>query len=136
MINTVRDRPNKRFTCKFYTLGPTAKATPTTDTLGQLEQEFSLYCRGIFAKEKPSKPREIKEGDRSVNEQESILVGTWTRSLSNITHGMYCFIPTLSKLYAVSGDATDPHGDRKVVHIYIVDNVTLDIRQLMPGAIL
>jgi hypothetical protein len=49
---------------------------------------------------------------------------------------MYCFIPSLSKLYAVSGDATDPHGDRKTVHIYLVDNVTRDITQIMPGATL
>jgi hypothetical protein len=136
MKTNVRDQPNKRFTCKFYTLGPTSISEPTTDALGQLSQEFSLHCRGIFAKEKPRIPREVKEGDRSINEQESILVGTWTRTLSRVTHGMYCFIPSLSKLYAVSGDATDPHGDRKTVHIYLVDNVTRDITQIMPGATL
>jgi len=131
-----REKPNRRFLCKFYVLGPTALNAPVTDTLGQITQEFSLHSKGIFAKEKPYKPREINEGDRTVNEQESILIGSWTGSLSRVTHGMYCFIPTLSKLYAVSGDATDPVGDRHTVQIYIVDNVTLDIRQLMPGAIL
>lgn len=136
MINNVRERPNRRFTCKFYVLGPTSISEPTTDSLGQLEQEFSLHCRGIFAKEKPRQPREVREGDRSVNEQESILIGTWTRTLSRVTHGMYCFIPSLSKLYVVSGDATDPYGDRKTIHIYLVDNVTRDITQLMPGAVL
>lgn len=133
---TMKDQPNRRWMCKFYVLGPTTKTDPTTDSLGQLTQEFSLFCRGIFAKEKPSKPREIKEGDRVIAEKEDILIGTWTKTLGNVTHGMYCFIPTLSKLYAVNGDATDPKGDRQKVHIYIVDNVTLDIRQLMPGAIL
>jgi hypothetical protein len=131
---TVRLRPNRRFHCKFYVLAGTAISEPTTDNMGQLEQEFSLHSSGYFAKEKPLKPREIKEGERTVNEQESILVGTWTGSLARITHGMFCYIPSLRKLYAVSGDATDPFGDRKTVHIYIVDNVTQDVRQLMPGA--
>lgn len=133
---TMKDQPNRRWVCKFYTLGPTTKTVPTTDSLGQLTQEFSLYCRGIFAKEKPSKPREIKEGERSVAEKEDILIGTWTKTLASVTHSMYCFIPQLSKLYVVNGDATDPKGDRQKIHIYIVDNVTIDIRQLMPGAIL
>lgn len=136
MTSNVRKAPNKRFKCKFYVLAATSISEPTTDVLGQLEQQFSLHCSGYFAKEKPRQPREVKEGDRSVNEQESILIGTWTRTLSNVSHGMYCFIPSLSKLYAVSGDATDPHGDRKTIHIYIVDNVTRNITQLMPGATL
>ena len=132
----VRERPNRRFTCKFYVLGPTAITDPETDALGQLVQEFSLVCKGVMAKEKPRVPREIKEGDRTVNEQESILVGTWTKTLYRVTHDMYCFIPAISKLYAVSGDAVDPYEDRRYVHIYIVDNVSRDIRQLMPGALL
>lgn len=136
MVDNVRQRPNKRFTCKFYVLGPTAISAPDIDTLGQIEREFSLHCRGIFAKEKPRKPIEIREGDRSVNQQESILVGTWTKALANVTHGMYCFIPSLRKLYAVNGDATDPIGDRKAIHIYLIDNVTFDVTQLMPGAVL
>ena len=135
MTINVREKPNRRFTCKFYVFGPTSISEPETDSLGQLTQEFSLHCRGIFAKEKPRKPREIKEGDRSVNEQESILIGSWTKTLANVTHGMYCFIPSLRKLYAVSGDATDPIGDRKDIHIYIIDNVTTDITNLIPGAI-
>jgi hypothetical protein len=132
----IRERPNIRFTCKFYTLGPTSITPQETDALGQLDREFSLHCRGLFAKEKPRIPREIREGDRTVNEQESILVGSWTKTLANVTHGMYCFIPTLRKLYAVNGDATDPSGDRRKIHIYIIDNVTFDVTQLMPGAVL
>lgn len=133
-MTNVRQRPNKRFVCKFYVFGPTSLSEPETDTLGQLVQEFSLHSRGIFAKEKPRVPKEVKEGDRVVNEQESILVGTWTKTLSRVTNGMYCFIPSLSKLYAVNGDATDPMGDRKTIHIYIVDNVTQDVSQKLPGA--
>ena len=132
----VRQRPNKRFVCKFYVLGPTSVSEPETDELGQLVQGFSLHSRGIFSKEKPRIPREIREGDRVVNEQESVLISTWTKSLSKVTHGMYCFIPTLSRLYAVNGNATDPMGDRKSIHIYIIDNVTQDVSQLMPGALL
>lgn len=133
---TMKEEPNRRWKCKFYVLGPTAKTAPTTDSLGQLTQEFSLYGSGVFAKEKPSKPREVREGDRAVAEQSFILIGTWTKTLSNVTHGMYCFIPSISKLFVVDGNATDPKGNRDKVHIYIVDNVTLDIRQLMPGAVL
>jgi hypothetical protein len=102
--------------------------------MGQITQQFSLHSVGIFAKEKPRSPREVKEGDRSINEQESLLIGTWTKTLSNVTHGMYCFIPSLSKIYAVQGDATDPMGDRKTIHISIVDNVTTDASNTLPGA--
>lgn len=127
-------RCNKRFKCKFYTLSGTTLTEPTIDSMGQLTQQFSLHSAGIFAKEKPRSPREVKEGDRAINEQESLLIGTWTRTLSNVTHGMFCFIPSLSKLYAVQGDATDPMGDRKTIHISIVDNVTTDASNTLPGA--
>lgn len=127
-------RCNKRFTCKFYTLSGTALTEPTIDSLGQITKQFSLHSKGIFAKEKPRAPKEVKEGDRAINEQESMLLGTWTKTLSNVTHGMYCFIPSLSKVYAVHGDATDPMGDRKTVMITIVDNVTSDVSQELPGA--
>jgi hypothetical protein len=102
--------------------------------MGQISQKFSLHSRGIFAKEKPRSPKEVKEGDRVINEQESLLVGTWTKTLSNVTHGMYCFIPSLSKIYAVHGNATDAMGDRKYIQITIVDNVTSDVSQELPGA--
>jgi hypothetical protein len=102
--------------------------------MGQLSQKFSLHSKGIFSKEKPRSPKEVKEGDRAINEQESLLVGTWTKTLSNVTHGMYCFIPSLSKLYAVQGNATDPMGDKKIVQITIVDNVTVDVSEELPGA--
>ena len=130
-----RSRPNARFLCKFYTYAPTSISDPETDALGQIVQQFSLHSRGLFAKEKPQRPREVKEGDRTVNEQVSILVGAWTKSLASVTDSMFCFIPTLSKVYAVNGNATDPWGDRKKIHIYIVDNVTQDISDLIPGAL-
>ncbi len=136
MITNVRERPNKRFSVRFYVFGPSAVSEPTVDAMGQLESELSQYCKGIFAKEKPRSPREIREGDRVVNEQESILIGTWTKTISLVSHGMFCFIPTLRKVYAVNGNATDPHGDRKTIHISIVDNVTQDITQRIPGAIM
>lgn len=127
-------RYNRRIVCKFYTLSSTTLSEPTIDSMGQISKEFSLHSKGIFAKEKPRAPKEVKEGDRSINEQESILFGTWTKTLSNVTHGMYCFIPSLSKVYAVQGDATDPMGDRKTIQITIVDNVTSDVSQELPGA--
>lgn len=129
-------RCNKRFTCKFYTCSETTLSEPTIDSMGQLSQKFSLHAKGVFSKEKPRSPKEVKEGDRSINEQESLLVGTWTKTLSNVTHGMYCFIPSLSKVYAVQGDATDPMGDRKTVQISIIDNVTINTSQEMPGTLI
>ena len=127
-------RCNKRLVCKFYTLSGTTLTEPTIDSMGQITQQFSLHSKGIFAKEKPRAPKEVKEGDRSINEQESILFGTWTKTLSRVTHGMYCFIPSLSKVYAVQGDATDPMGDRKIIQITIVDNATTDVSNELPGA--
>jgi len=129
-------RCNKRYVCKFYTCSETTLSEPTIDSMGQLSQKFSLHAKGVFSKEKPRSPKEVKEGDRSINEQESLLVGTWTKTLSNVTHGMYCFIPSLSKVYAVQGDATDPMGDRKIVQISIVDNVTINTSQEMPGTLI
>ena len=120
--------------CKFYTYSETTLSEPTIDSMGPISQKFSLHSRGIFAKEKPRSPKEVKEGDRVINEQESLLVGTWTKTLSNVTHGMYCFIPSLSKIYAVHGNATDAMGDRKYIQITIVDNVTSDVSQELPGA--
>jgi len=127
-------RYNRRLTCKFYTLSGTVLTEPTIDSMGQMTQQFSLHSKGVFSKEKPKTPREVKEGDRSINEQESLLIGTWTKTLANVTHGMYCFIPSLSKVYVVNGDATDPMGDRKTIHILIVDNVTTNVSNELPGA--
>lgn len=127
-------RWNRRVVCKFYTLSSTTLSEPTIDSMGQISQDFSLHSKGMFAKEKPRAPKEVKEGDRAINEQESVLFGTWTKTLANVTHGMYCFIPSLSKVYAVQGSATDPMGDRKTIMITIVDNVTSDVSQELPGA--
>ncbi len=127
-------RCNKRLVCKFYTLSGTTLTEPTIDSMGQITKQFSLHSKGIFSKEKPRLPKEVKEGDRSINEQESLLFGTWTKTLSNVTHGMFCFIPSLSKVYAVQGNASDPMGDRKTIQITIVDNVTSDVSNELPGA--
>lgn len=129
-----RERPNLRYTCKFYSYSATANAEPEVNEYGELSQEFSLVAEGYFAKEKPYKPREIREGDRNVNQQEDLLIGNFTDSLLNITQGMYCYISQLRKLYVVNGDAFDPYGDRRRVHIFIVSNVTQDISQKIPGA--
>jgi hypothetical protein len=37
---------------------------------------------------------------------------------------MFAYIPSRKKLYAVNGNATDPWGDRKKIHIYVIDNLT------------
>lgn len=128
-----RERPNLRYTCKFYSYSATANAEPTVNDYGELEQEFSLVAEGYFAKEKPIKPREIREGDRGVNQQEDILIGAFSHNLLNIKQDMFCYIPQLNKVYAVNGNAFDPYGDMKRIHIYVVDNVTQDVRQKILG---
>lgn len=127
-------RWNRRVVCKFYTLSSTTLSEPTIDSMGQMNKDFSLHSKGLFAKEKPRIPKEVKEGDRTINEQESVLFGAWTKTLASVTHGMYCFIPSLCKVYAVQGNATDPMGDRKSIQINIVDNITSDVSQELPGA--
>jgi hypothetical protein len=99
-----------------------------------LQQEFSLTAIGLFAKEKPMRATEAEEGDRTISEQRHILSGMYTTSLSKVSAGLYCYILSEKKLYAVNGDATDPYGDKQRIQIEIVDNVTQDIASKFPGA--
>lgn len=77
--------------------------------------------------EKPMRPAEATEGARVFPEQTFLLIGQWTKSLSNVTAGYIAWNPANNKAYAVDGNAFDPWGDRKKIHIYLVDNVTSDI---------
>lgn len=133
---TKRDQHYKKlYTARFYTYAATNNAIPQQDTYGELVQQFSLHCGALVVKEKPIKPREVEEGDRSINEQQWLLISRWTKTLESVTQGMYCWIPELRKAYAVAGDAIDPEGDRKWIRIYVIDNVTQDLTAKIPGAI-
>lgn len=77
--------------------------------------------------EKPLKPQEVSDGDRNINEQSFLLIGQWTKSLAAVTHGMLAYNPTTDTVYAVNGNATDPWGDRKKIHIYVVDNLSREV---------
>jgi len=131
-----REKPNIRFTAKFYTYAATNNAEPTVLTTGELEQVFSLHAIGYGSLEKPLKPQESQEGDRTISEQSQLFICFYTRTLEKVTHGMYCYVSQLSKLFQVNGDALDPMGDKKKLHIHLVGNVTQDIRQKIPGALL
>ena len=115
---TRRARPNARHRVKFYN-----KSTTTTPD-GELQDVFSFHCSGYFAIEKPMRPREVVDGGRDTNEQDMLLIGQWTALCASVTFGMFAYIPSRKKLVAVNGDATDPWGDRKKIHIYIIDNLT------------
>lgn len=123
-----RAKPNYRHQVRFY------KPGITTNSAGELVQGFSLHYSGYFSIELPIKPNEITEAARVVNEQISIVIGNWSRLSIEVTTGMYAFIPDRNKVYAVSGQATDPWGDRKKVHIYLADNVTQTMaNNIIPG---
>ena len=125
----------RRFRCKFYVIGPTSLEEPEVDDMGQIRKDYSLVASGLFKKTLNQRSREIAEGDRSVGETEFLLTGPWTGSLQRVTHGMYCYIPSLSKLFAVNGDAADKYGNRSEIMIKITDNVTSEVLGLVPGAL-
>jgi hypothetical protein len=130
-----KERPNLTRRCRFYKYGTTLKdSEPVTNVYGELEQSFSLIAVGLFAKEKPYRANEAEEGDRTIGEQRHTLTGRYTTSLSNVSATLYCYILSERKLYAVSGNATDPYGDKQWIWIDIVDNVTQDIVSKFPGA--
>jgi hypothetical protein len=122
-----RSRPNLRHTCEFW--------LPSTvpDASGELTQEYTLSYKGPFSMETPMKPGEIVSEGRVQMEQGFILIGQWCKPASEITEGLFCVIPSLQKVYAVRGRATDNWGDRKKIWINIVDNVTQPVTvQLLP----
>jgi len=116
-----RQRPNLRHTVEFWI--PTSVA----DASGELKQEFVMHYRGPFAMELPLAPKEISEAGRVVNEQTFLLLGQWCKPASTVTAGMFAVIPSLQKVYAVQGNATDQWGSRQKIQIRIVDNVTQTI---------
>jgi hypothetical protein len=125
-----RSRPNLRHVCEFWI--PSDVAAPS----GELTQEFTLHYKGPFSMETPKTPIEITDTGRVQSEQRFMLKGQWCKPASTITAGMLCVIPSLQKVYAVHGPATDPWGDRKKVELLIVDNVAQPITlQLLPSLI-
>ena len=116
-----RSRPNLRHTIEFYSPSTVASAS------GELEQEYTRIYRGPFAMEKPMRPNEIVDAGRVQDQQIFLLIGQWCKTASQISEGMVAFIPSTQKMYAVEGGATDPWGDRRKIHIRIVDNVSSEV---------
>jgi hypothetical protein len=113
-----RSRPNLRHTVEFWI--PSTEPGPS----GELKQEYITHYRGPFSMETPKTPVELGDSGRIQNEQSFTLIGQWSKTAMSVTAGMFAVIPSLQKVYAVHGNATDPWGDRRKVHIRIVDNVT------------
>jgi hypothetical protein len=103
-----RQRPNLRHTVEFWI------PTSVPDASGELKQEFVMHYRGPFAMELPLAPT-------------FLLLGQWCKPASTVTAGMFAVIPSLQKVYAVQGNATDQWGSRQKIQIRIVDNVTQTI---------
>lgn len=118
-----RSRPNLRIVLEFWIPSTVANAS------GELVQEFVQHYRGPFALEVPQKPTEIVAQGLVQNEQQFIAIGQWCKPAQSVTEGMYCVWPAGQKVYAVLGQATDPWGDRKKIHIRLVDNVAQPIAQ-------
>lgn len=122
-----RQKPNLRHTCEFWI--PSAEPNSS----GELKQEFTLHYKAAFSLELPLRPTEINDAGRIQSEQIFLLIGQWCRPSAAITAGMFCVIPSLQKVYGVQGSATDPFGDRRKVHVRIVDNVAQPVTiQLLP----
>jgi hypothetical protein len=125
-----RSRPNLRHVCEFWIPSDVA------DESGELMQEFALHYKGPFSMETPKTPIEITDAGRVQLEQRFTLKGQWCKPVSIVSSGMFCVIPSLQKVYAVNGNATDPWGDRKKIEIQIVDNVARPVTlQLLPSLI-
>jgi hypothetical protein len=93
-----------------------------------------MHYSGYFSMENPMKQNEITEAARVLGEQVSLLIGNWSRLSETVNAGMYAFIPDKNRVYAVNGNASDPWGDRKKIHIYVVDNVTETMaNNIIPG---
>lgn len=122
-----RARPNLRNLCEFWV--PSSEAT----SAGELKQEFTLHYKAGFSMELPLRPTEISDAGRVTTEQIFVLIGQWCLPAMQISTSMFCVIPSLQKVYAVQGQATDPFGDRRKVHIRVIDNVSRPVTiQLLP----
>jgi len=125
-----RSRPNLRHNLEFWIPGT------KTNEAGELEQTFIQHYRGPFSLEVPRSPIEIAAQGIVQTQQQFTAIGQWCSLASKITEGMYCVWIAGQKVYAVHGQATDPFGDRKKIHIRLVDNVAQPIAQkLIPTMI-
>jgi hypothetical protein len=125
-----RSRPNLRTVLEFWVPGT------EPNEAGELIQVFTQKYRGPFALEVPQKPIEVSAQGLVQTEQQFTAVGQWCRLASTISEGMFCVCVAKQKVYAVVGQATDPWGDSKKIHIRLVDNVAQPISQkLLPTMI-
>lgn len=120
-----RSRPNLRHVVEFYVPSTTASSS------GELETAFTRIYRGPFSMEKPMRPTEIADAGRIQDQQVFLLIGQWCKPAMDVTEGALAFIPSTQKAYAVDGSATDPWGDKRKVHIRIVDNVSSEVTAAM-----
>ncbi len=81
------------------------------------------------------RPTEIVDAGRVQDQQVFLLIGQWCKTAMQVTEGTVAFIPSTQKSYAVEGSATDPWGDKRKVHIRIVDNISSEVEADMIGKV-
>lgn len=82
------------------------------------------------------RPTEIADAGKVQDQQKYLLIGQWCKPAMNVTEGALAFTPSTQKAYAVNGSATDPWGDKRKVHIRIVDNVSSEVTAAMVSEVM
>ena len=80
-----------------------------------------------FAMELPKTPTEVSDLGRVQPQQEFILLGQYSPKIRELTAGLYAVVKDLQKVVVLSGNATDPWGDRRKMHVRVNDNLAQEI---------
>ena len=116
-----RSRPNFRHRVEFW------KPSAVADSAGELKSEYVLVYAATFAMELPKTPTEVSDLGRVQPQQEFILLGQYSPKIKELTAGLYAVVKDLQKVVVLSGNATDPWGDRRKMHIRVNDNLAQEI---------
>jgi hypothetical protein len=116
-----RSRPNFRHRVEFW------KPTSVTDSAGELKSEYVLVYAGTFAMELPKTPTEVSDLGRVQPQQEFMLLGQYTPKIKELTAGLFAVVKDLQKVVVLAGNATDPWGDRRKMHVRVTDNLAQEI---------
>ena len=106
-----RSRPNFRHRVEFW------KPSTVADSAGELKSEYVLVYAATFAMELPKTPTEVSDLGRVQPQQEFILLGQYSPKIKELTAGLYAVVKDLQKVVVLSGNATDPWGDRRKMQI-------------------
>ena len=103
------------------------KPSTVADSAGELKSEYVLVYAATFAMELPKTPTEVSDLGRVQPQQEFILLGQYSPKIKELTAGLYAVVKDLQKVVVLSGNATDPWGDRRKMHVRVNDNLAQEI---------